>query len=138
MDHSVGDPWEPVYCSSSSSENEHTLVNALVAIEEEEEAIIQAIGSNNMMIARNVYHQNEQVIHGGSIPGHIIINRDCEAADRNLFEDYFAENPTYNDAMFRRRFRMSRVCSFVFLMLSKLMTITSHNKVMHFVNYRKQ
>ncbi|XP_075504569.1 protein ANTAGONIST OF LIKE HETEROCHROMATIN PROTEIN 1-like [Primulina tabacum] len=29
-------------------------------------------------------------------------------ADRNLFNDYFAENPRYNEVMFRRRFRMSR------------------------------
>ncbi|KAK3184825.1 hypothetical protein Dsin_032111 [Dipteronia sinensis] len=43
-----------------------------------------------------------------NIGGHIVINRDRESADRNLFNDYFAKNPRYNDQMFRRRFRMGR------------------------------
>ncbi|XP_075507570.1 uncharacterized protein LOC142544402 [Primulina tabacum] len=52
--------------------------------------------------------QEQEVTHGGSIPGHIVIHRDREIADRNLFNDYFTDNPRYNEAMFRRRFRMSR------------------------------
>ena len=46
--------------------------------------------------------------YGCSIPGHIVINRDQESADRNLFNDYFTENPRYNDQMFHRLFRMGR------------------------------
>ncbi|XP_042444071.1 uncharacterized protein LOC122029197 [Zingiber officinale] len=47
-------------------------------------------------------------MHRGSIPGHNVINCNREAADRNLFNDYFVENALYNDAMFRRRFQMGR------------------------------
>lgn len=39
---------------------------------------------------------------------HIVINRDRENASRNLFNDYFAENPFFSETMFRRRFRMGR------------------------------
>ena len=70
--------------------------------------IIQQIAHHNTMIARYLASHNQQVAHVGSIPGHIVINRDQEVADRNLFEDYFAETPRYNRTMFRRRFRMSR------------------------------
>ena len=51
---------------------------------------------------------NTEGSHRGSIPGHIVINRDREQAARNLFNDYFAENPRFPETMFRRRFRMSR------------------------------
>jgi len=36
------------------------------------------------------------------------INRDREGAHQRLVADYFAEEPLYSDAMFRRRFRMRR------------------------------
>jgi predicted ATP-grasp superfamily ATP-dependent carboligase len=36
------------------------------------------------------------------------INRDREGAHQRLVADYFAEEPQYSDAMFRRRFRMRR------------------------------
>ena len=48
------------------------------------------------------------MINGGSVLGHIVINRDREIEDHNLFVDYFAENPRYADNMFRRRYQMSR------------------------------
>ncbi|KAL9457529.1 hypothetical protein AB3S75_006554 [Citrus x aurantiifolia] len=51
---------------------------------------------------------NNKVIHYGSDTGHIIINHDREMADRSLFNDYFSENPRFNDSMFRHRFRMSQ------------------------------
>ncbi|KDO36477.1 hypothetical protein CISIN_1g040018mg [Citrus sinensis] len=51
---------------------------------------------------------NNKVIHDGSDTGHIIINHDREMAYRSLFNDYFSENPRFNDSMFRHRFRMSR------------------------------
>ncbi|KAJ9551613.1 hypothetical protein OSB04_015658 [Centaurea solstitialis] len=52
--------------------------------------------------------QNYRPNHGGSIPGRLFISRDRESANSRLFHDYFSETPLYNDAMFRRRFRMSR------------------------------
>ena len=36
------------------------------------------------------------------------IHRDREQANTRLMKDYFDEAPTFNDAMFRRRFRMSK------------------------------
>ncbi|XP_057779690.1 uncharacterized protein LOC130998275 [Salvia miltiorrhiza] len=36
------------------------------------------------------------------------IRRDREAGALRLYEDYFAENPVYTDAIFRSRFRMCR------------------------------
>ncbi|KAK2640823.1 hypothetical protein Ddye_022586 [Dipteronia dyeriana] len=59
-------------------------------------------------MAQYLNQQNNPVRRGGSIPSHIVINRDRKSADRRLFYDYFAENPRYNDQMFRRRFRMGR------------------------------
>ncbi|XP_073300554.1 uncharacterized protein [Primulina huaijiensis] len=53
---------------------------------------------------------NQQVNEGtrrGSIPGHVVIRHDKEIADRNLFNDYFSENPKFHEGYFRRRFKMS-------------------------------
>jgi len=38
----------------------------------------------------------------------LVIHRDREAADDNLFRDYFSATPRFNDAIFRHRYRMSR------------------------------
>ncbi|XP_019194852.1 PREDICTED: uncharacterized protein LOC109188679 [Ipomoea nil] len=51
---------------------------------------------------------NQPPSHGGSTFGHRVIHRDREEADRRLWNDYFSEYPKYSEAMFRRRFRMSR------------------------------
>ncbi|XP_039120525.1 uncharacterized protein LOC120256933 [Dioscorea cayenensis subsp. rotundata] len=61
-----------------------------------------------MILELTLSHLNNRRSHGGSIPGHVVINRNREAADRNLWNDYFSENPRYNAEMFRRRYRMSR------------------------------
>jgi hypothetical protein len=36
------------------------------------------------------------------------LNRDHAAANQRLIDDYFANDPTYDDAMFRRRYRMQK------------------------------
>ncbi|XP_058740814.1 uncharacterized protein LOC131613129 [Vicia villosa] len=36
------------------------------------------------------------------------LNRDHAAANQRLIDDYFANEPTYDDAMFRRRYRMKK------------------------------
>ncbi|XP_042387806.1 uncharacterized protein LOC121979893 [Zingiber officinale] len=87
--------------SSSSSEDDDIF-------EAHRRLITQAIYRNNQVILKHLSEESDKGKHQGSIPGHIVINRNREAADRNLFNDYFAENPTYNAAMFRRRFRMGR------------------------------
>ncbi|XP_023157016.1 uncharacterized protein [Zea mays] len=43
----------------------------------------------------------------GSVFGHKVHDRSRQEHDRKLFQDYFAENPTYPEKFFRRRFRMS-------------------------------
>ena len=74
----------------------------------EQEAIIAQHGNIQRAITQYLNQQNNPLTRGGLIPGHIVINRDQESADRRLFYDYFAENLRYNDQMFRQRFRMSR------------------------------
>ncbi|KAL5739605.1 hypothetical protein ACOSQ2_028785 [Xanthoceras sorbifolium] len=51
---------------------------------------------------------SDQPSRGGSIPSHNVIHCGREEAAHNLWADYFAENPRYNELMFRRRFRMSQ------------------------------
>ena len=44
----------------------------------------------------------------GSVPGRKNVFRDRETYHNLLVRDYFADNPTYEPSMFRRRFRMRR------------------------------
>ncbi|XP_062118443.1 uncharacterized protein LOC133832071 [Humulus lupulus] len=59
----------------------------------EKQVVCQITTNNNFCIAQ---HQNNEGSHRGSIPCHIVVNRDRENADRNLFNDYFAENPRFS------------------------------------------
>ncbi|KAL5546655.1 hypothetical protein UlMin_006342 [Ulmus minor] len=113
MNFNVGGPSHLQYSISSSSsdsenDDEVRFLNHLQEFDTQAEVITRMCDNNNRLWAHYIAHQNNQVTHGGSIPGHIVINRDRENADRNLFTDYFAENPRYPDSMFRRRFRMGR------------------------------
>ncbi|XP_020266798.1 uncharacterized protein LOC109842316 [Asparagus officinalis] len=105
MNFDVGGP--SYLSSSSSSDDDNFLSNIITEIDETEEVICEYI-NNNMIIANNLRQQNYQPIHGGSIPGHAVINRDRENAHQNLVIDYFADNPRFGEDMFRRRYRMSR------------------------------
>ena len=49
---------------------------------------------------------HEQRRWGGSVPGHRVIHRDREGAWNELKRRYFDENPLFDAATFRRRFRM--------------------------------
>ncbi|XP_020263037.1 putative nuclease HARBI1 [Asparagus officinalis] len=98
----------PSYLSSSlSSDDDNFLSNIITEIDETEEVICEYI-NNNMILVNNLHQHNYQPIHGGSIPGHAVINRDRENAHQNLVIDYFADNPRFGEDMFRRRYRMSR------------------------------
>ena len=108
MNQNVGGPFHLAYNSSTSLDDENVFVNALSISQEQKEMTIQQITHNNTMIAHYLASQNQQVAHVGSTTGHIVINHHQEAADCNLFEDYFAENPPYNGTVFRRCFQMSR------------------------------
>ena len=91
-----------------------------------EEVIYHAISNENMILANYFNQQNNRVTHGGSIPVHVVINRDQEIADHNLFIDYFADNPHYGDDMFRRQYRISRE-----LFLRIVDAVQNHNNYFH-------
>ncbi|XP_073020979.1 uncharacterized protein [Primulina eburnea] len=97
--------------SSSLSDNEDEMTNYLIidkAIDEIQGAIISHIHARNTILHTYINQQVNEGPRRGSIPGHIVIHRDREIADQNLFTDYFAENPRFHEGIFRRRFRMSR------------------------------
>ncbi|XP_073304212.1 uncharacterized protein [Primulina huaijiensis] len=97
--------------SSSLSDNEDEITNYLIidkAIDEIQGAIISHIHARNTILHTYINQQVNEGPRRGSIPGHIVIHRDREIADQNLFNDYFAENPRFHEVIFRRRFRMSR------------------------------
>ncbi|KAG5629365.1 hypothetical protein H5410_001082 [Solanum commersonii] len=62
---------------------------------------------NNYMFQQVLQSHTNEVFISRSIPGHVVINCDREAADDNLFRDYFSTTPHFNDAIFCRRYRMS-------------------------------
>eukprot|EP00267_Zea_mays_P054706 XP_020407963.1 uncharacterized protein LOC109945971 [Zea mays] len=51
--------------------------------------------------------QKQRKRHRGSVFGHKVYNRSRDEHGMKLYRDYFCENPTYPEKMFRRRFRMS-------------------------------
>ncbi|KAL5774260.1 hypothetical protein ACOSP7_011817 [Xanthoceras sorbifolium] len=79
--------------SSSSSSNPEEEVDLTALIEAQSQlahaqhrAMLNVYANNNLLMAR-----------GGSIPGHNVIHRGREEAAHNLWADYFAENPRYNE-----------------------------------------
>ncbi|XP_057796931.1 uncharacterized protein LOC131012963 [Salvia miltiorrhiza] len=102
--HDVGSSY--IFSSSSSSSDE--LEEILNECDVEHQLMCQHILSNNFVVASLIENQNATTIHRGSVPGRRMIHRDREVAAQRLFNDYFSENPTFNEGMFRRRFRMSR------------------------------
>ena len=99
MNFNIGGPSNYEIGNSSSSSS---------SSDSEDETLQRIIHNNNTIMELCLAQLNNQRTHGGSVPGHVVINRNREAADRNLFNDYFSENPRYNAEMFRRRFRMSQ------------------------------
>ena len=59
--------------------------------------------------AHNQYEAMNAPQWGGSIPRRQYIHRDREAGNWRLYNDYFLENPTYDAAIFRRRFETSLI-----------------------------
>ncbi|KAK3205450.1 hypothetical protein Dsin_019496 [Dipteronia sinensis] len=108
MNFDIGGPSNFLSSSSSSDDEEDQLIADLKAIDAEQEAILAQHGNIQRAIAQYLNQQNNPVTRGGSIPSHIVINRDRESGYSRLFYDYFTENPRYNNQMFRRRFRMGR------------------------------
>lgn len=82
--------------SSSSSDDEMMKMFFLMgaaAVEEEEQ---EQVGSSRPRKQR------------GSVQGHAVIDRDRLEGHNRLFQDYFADQPTYPPNLFRRRFKMHR------------------------------
>ena len=98
--------------SNSSSEEDFDLTSAIEAqsqaIQVQQAALLNVYANNNLLMAYHMNNEANQRRQKGSVPGHRVIYRGREDADHRLWVDYFADNPRYNDAMFRRRFRMSR------------------------------
>jgi len=82
------------YSSSSSSSPSSPLISDNEA---DIEMFKQAIQMNNYVLQCLQKNQNNDPIRVGSVPGHLVINRDCESADNNLFLDYFLDNIRFND-----------------------------------------
>lgn len=102
------DPNSLYNSSSSSSDEDEANLQMMNFFIQTQEIMRQRISSNNLLIQHLRDQQSRQAARRGSIPGHIVINRDREGAHARLYNDYFADNPLYNEAMFRRKFRMSR------------------------------
>ncbi|XP_060195306.1 uncharacterized protein LOC132624563 [Lycium barbarum] len=94
---------------SNSSSSSSSASSSLVFDDEVEmQLCMQTIHMNNYVLQCLQENQKNHPIRVGSIPGHLVINRDCEGVDNNLFLDDFSDNPCFNEGMFRRRYRMSR------------------------------
>ncbi|XP_072150827.1 uncharacterized protein [Setaria viridis] len=59
-------------------------------------------------IVHSHYQSDSAPKHGGSMVGHKVIDREREEGHWRLYQDYFADEPTYDPTFFRRRFRMHR------------------------------
>ena len=98
--------------SSLSSDDEFDLSIAIEtqcqAIKVHQAVLLNLYANNNLLMGYYLNHKENQQRRRGSIPAHRVINRDRAKAERNLWADYFAENPRYNESMFHRRFRMGR------------------------------
>lgn len=64
--------------------------------------------TSNSTVMSTYFQQLDCIHHGGSIHGHALINRDRVAAEQRLYNDYFSDYPLYTEAMFKRRFQISR------------------------------
>ena len=97
-------------------------------LDHEEEAVQLAISNNKLVIQYLLNQQENQAIHGDSVPGRCFIHSDQESAHDRLFNDYFLETPKYNDILFQRRYCMSRSLFLRILHEVEVHDTTSHNE----------
>ena len=76
--------------SSSDDDDEQTIIATLHA-------------------AQAQHHHMNAPRWGGSVPGREYTHRHREAAHQFLYNDYFAEYPTYGPTFFRRRFAITTI-----------------------------
>jgi hypothetical protein len=72
---------------------------------EDDDEILASLSTSIALVIRRM---NEKPKRGGSTMGRREIYRNRLQGDLMLYNDYFSENPTYPDYLFRRRFRMHR------------------------------
>lgn len=78
------------------------IITYLINEEEEEEEINTAVTTYSSAI----HQMNNLVRHVGLIFNHCTINRNRALGNQLIYRDYFSDNHTYPDYLFRRRFRM--------------------------------
>ncbi|KAE8688271.1 Detected protein of unknown function [Hibiscus syriacus] len=96
------------YDSSSSPPSkspDNRLKSIIDECDGEHQIIIDHIESGRRLMLGEGVHTRRT--HGGSVPDRRTIFRDRKVATANLFNDYFSENPTYNEEQFLRCYRMS-------------------------------
>jgi len=52
---------------------------------------------------------DEEPKHCGSVHGHRVLQRDRQVGHQRLYQDYFADDPTYAPNYFRRRYAMKHI-----------------------------
>jgi len=75
--------------------------------EEEEESDEDDVVFLGAMLAALKRKKNKKKFRG-SLPGRHNVPRDILGGHEQIYWDYFADNPVYNEKHFRRRYRMSR------------------------------
>jgi hypothetical protein len=73
---------------------------------EDEDEILASVQLN---IAVIIDQRRKKQKHGGSTIGRREINRNWLEGHQRLYNDYFADEPTYPENIFRQRFRMRRL-----------------------------
>lgn len=104
------DPFEVSSSSLSSNETIDYCNSVLSVFDRDQDLLLRMYDNNNLLLKEYLDNEEDeaQSIRRGAIPGHIVVYRDREAAAHNLWTDYFAEIPRFDEVKFRRRFRMSK------------------------------
>jgi len=72
------------------------------------EAYFQKRDIEDTYIVNRFIQRQKNLEEGSASRTRKYFNRDHAAANQRLIDDYFSNEPTYDDAMFRRRYRMQK------------------------------
>jgi hypothetical protein len=64
--------------------------------------------ATTVVVEEESNNQGRRTKYRGSIFDHNIVYRNRKEGELRLYNDYFAENPKFNESQFQRRFKMSR------------------------------
>ncbi|XP_024640695.1 uncharacterized protein [Medicago truncatula] len=87
------------------------------------EAYKQKCDIEDTYIVNRFIQRRKKLEEGSGSRSRKYLNRDHAAANQRLIDDYFANEPTYDDAMFRRRYRVQK---HVFLRIVGDLSITDN------------